>query len=294
MDIQGLRQSLKMKWLSYYEQNRAWLVKMRVWATYNGLRRPSSGFILATLSVLEPEFDQVLAFIMELNNDPDEIVTALGLNFNPDAELRQAQVNSHQQQQAESKATPSNGLAVNHASHSQDWESQPVLSLIDKPVRSPIHINQVDERKAIGYTSPKVKAVSTNGNNVYANSVEMAVRDRTRSSSVLTTEIPVKSKPPSIRLALASETIPNSKTIRVLEITTKVPVQQKTLPLLTLATETAQNEQYINTPATTNKFNPSHSTNATSLASWVDEFCQGTGFEREEVCSKDFSPLTQH
>ncbi|MBD2502475.1 DUF5331 domain-containing protein [Anabaena azotica] len=277
MDIQGLRQSLKMKWLSYYEQNRAWLVKMRVWATYNGLRRPSSGFILATLSVLEPEFDQVLAFIMELNNDPDEIVTALGLNFNPDAELRQTQLN-----QQPTKATASNGCVVNNASQNQQSESQPLLSLVDKPVRSPVNINQVDEHKAIGYTSPKVKAVSTNGKDVYAHSVEMAVSDRTRSSPIPTTEIPVKSKPPSIRLALASETIPNSKTIRVLEITTKVPVQQKTLPLLTLATETPQTE------ASTHKFNPSHSTNATTLASWVDEFCQGTGFEREEVCSKDF------
>ncbi|HEY9798764.1 MAG TPA: DUF5331 domain-containing protein [Leptolyngbyaceae cyanobacterium] len=275
MDIQGLRQSLKMKWLSYYAQNRAWLVKMRVWATYNGLRRPSSGFILATLSVLEPEFDQVLAFIMELNNDPDEIVTALGLNFNPDAELRQTQLNQQQ-----NKVSASNGCVVNNASHNQQSESQPLLSLVQKP--APININQVDEHKAIGNTSPKVKAVSNNGNNVYAHSVEMAVSDRTRSS----TAIPVKPKPPSIRLALASETIPNSKTIRVLEITTKVPVQQKTLPLLTLATETTQTEQYVNV-------NSFPTTNATTLASWVDEFCQGTGFEREEVCSKDFSPLTQ-
>ena len=286
MDIQGLRQSLKMKWLSYYEQNRAWLVKMRVWSTYNGLRRPSSGFILATLSVLEPEFDQVLAFIMELNNDPDEIVTALGLNFNPDAELRQTQVNSHQQQQTQSKTTPSNEIAVNHASHTQNWESQPVVSLVDKPGRSPININQVDEHKAIGYTSPKVKTASTNGNNVYAPSLEIAVSDRRRSSPVPTMEIPVQPKSPSIKLALASETIPNSKTIRVLEITTKVPSQQKTLPLITLATETPQTEQYVNV-------NPFPTTNATTLASWVDEFCQGTGFEREEVCSKDFSPLTQ-
>jgi hypothetical protein len=87
MNIQQLRQSLKMKWLSYYQQNRTWLIKMRIWATYEGLRRPSSGFILATLSVLEPQFDQILVFIMDLNNNPDRIVASLGLNFNPDEEL---------------------------------------------------------------------------------------------------------------------------------------------------------------------------------------------------------------
>ncbi|MEH2392308.1 MAG: DUF5331 domain-containing protein [Nostoc sp.] len=87
MNIQQLRQSLKQKWLIYYEQNIPWLVKIRIWGTYDGLRRPLSGFILATLSVLEPQFDEILSFMLDLNNDPDKIVAALGLNFNPDQEL---------------------------------------------------------------------------------------------------------------------------------------------------------------------------------------------------------------
>ncbi|MDH6061310.1 DUF5331 domain-containing protein [Chrysosporum bergii ANA360D] len=87
MNIQQLRQSVKIKWLSYYEENRSWLVKVRVWGTYNNLRRPLSGFILATLSVLEPEFARIISFILDLNDNPDEIVAALGLNFNPEQEL---------------------------------------------------------------------------------------------------------------------------------------------------------------------------------------------------------------
>jgi len=47
--------------------------------------RPSS-FILATLSNLEPQLTQ--CFHHCLSNDPDQIVAALGLNFNPDAELK--------------------------------------------------------------------------------------------------------------------------------------------------------------------------------------------------------------
>ena len=88
MNIQHLRHSLKIKWLLYYRQNRQWLVKLRIWGTYDGQRRPSSSFILATLSTSEPQLTQMLPFIVDLSNNPDQIVAALGLNFNPDAELK--------------------------------------------------------------------------------------------------------------------------------------------------------------------------------------------------------------
>ncbi|MFM6727556.1 MAG: DUF5331 domain-containing protein, partial [Dolichospermum sp.] len=83
MDIEHLCQSLKIKWLSYYEQNRSWLVKMRIWKDYDGIRRPSSGYIIATLSILESELKKILPFILDLNNNPDQIIAALGLHFNP-------------------------------------------------------------------------------------------------------------------------------------------------------------------------------------------------------------------
>ncbi|OLP16239.1 hypothetical protein BST81_21800 [Leptolyngbya sp. 'hensonii'] len=88
MSVEQLRQSLKNKWLSYYRDNRSWLVRLKIWGSYNGRRRPSSGFILATLSVLEPRLTQLLPLVVELNNDPDRIITALGLNFNPEDELK--------------------------------------------------------------------------------------------------------------------------------------------------------------------------------------------------------------
>jgi len=87
MNIQQLRHSLKLKWVSYYDNNRSWLEKMRVWGTYDGQRRPCSSFILATVSVLEPQLEEIFPFILELNNDPDQIVAALGLNFNPEEHL---------------------------------------------------------------------------------------------------------------------------------------------------------------------------------------------------------------
>lgn len=88
MDIQQLRQSLKVKWLLYYRRNRPWMTKLRIWGTYDGQRRPSSSFILATLTNLEPQLIQMFPFIVALSNHPDQIVAALGLNFNPELELK--------------------------------------------------------------------------------------------------------------------------------------------------------------------------------------------------------------
>jgi len=88
VQIEHLRHSLKVKWLLYYRQHRPWLIQLRIWGTYDGQRRPASSFILATLSNLEPQLTQLFPFIVALSNDPDHIVTALGLNFNPDEELK--------------------------------------------------------------------------------------------------------------------------------------------------------------------------------------------------------------
>ncbi len=88
MNIQHLRHSLKVKWLLYYRQNRPWLVRLRIWGTYDGQRRPSSSFILAALSTLEPQLLELLPFMIDLSNNPDQIVAALGLNFNPEQELK--------------------------------------------------------------------------------------------------------------------------------------------------------------------------------------------------------------
>ena len=87
MNVQQLRRSAKNHWLSYYEENRHWLARLGVWVNCDGQRRPSSSFILATLSVLEPELTQMLPLIVDLSSNPDRIILALGLNFNPDAEL---------------------------------------------------------------------------------------------------------------------------------------------------------------------------------------------------------------
>jgi hypothetical protein len=88
VNIEHLRKSLRAQWLTYYRDNRSWLTHLGVWVTCEGERRPSSSFILGTLSTLEPQLIQLLPLIVDLSSNPDRIVIALGLNFNPDDELK--------------------------------------------------------------------------------------------------------------------------------------------------------------------------------------------------------------
>lgn len=84
MNTPQFRKSVQEKWLNYYIENRQWITHLRIWVNCNGQRRPSSSFILATLSILEPKLNQLLPLIVELSSNPDRIIAALGLNFNPD------------------------------------------------------------------------------------------------------------------------------------------------------------------------------------------------------------------
>jgi hypothetical protein len=88
VNIEQLRHALKVKWLLYYRQNRPWITKLRIWGTFEGKRRPSSSFVVATMINLEPQLIQILPFIISLNSNPDQIVVALGLDFNPEEELK--------------------------------------------------------------------------------------------------------------------------------------------------------------------------------------------------------------
>ena len=66
-----------------------WINRLGIWVTCEGDRRPSSSFILATLAILEPKLHEILPLIVDLSSNPDRIVLALGLNFNPDQALKE-------------------------------------------------------------------------------------------------------------------------------------------------------------------------------------------------------------
>jgi len=296
MNIQQLRQSLKQKWLSYYEQNSSWLVKMRVWATYDGLRRPSSGFILATLSVLEPQFDEILDFIMQLSNNPDKIVAALGLNFNPDEELRliksATQVESESLQDKlshENKAVP---LVLNTTSNTLRSDlprlEQPVTSFIDN-----IELDLTDKSETLVAVLTKippntsVKALHSakpDSGLLREDKPVKSALDRFSSTATLTIASVVNSKAKTMpSAALGTQVSSHSKPVPSLAITRETSSNGK-VRSLAITTEVPKNTQHLNTPpqGVKTKVNVLLNTNARSVASWVDEFCQGTRCDREE------------
>jgi hypothetical protein len=89
VDTEQLRASLRTLWLDYYRSNRLWINRLGIWVTCDGDRRPSSSFILATLAILEPKLHDILPLIVDLSSNPDRIVLALGLNFNPDQAIKE-------------------------------------------------------------------------------------------------------------------------------------------------------------------------------------------------------------
>lgn len=91
-----IKESLKEKWLEYYEANSAWL---KIAATKNGsyrtnreidkeeFTRPSGILMLGVLTTLEPQLSSFMCSAVELNTDPELIIKSLGLDFDPDKEL---------------------------------------------------------------------------------------------------------------------------------------------------------------------------------------------------------------
>ncbi|BAY76762.1 hypothetical protein NIES25_32190 [Nostoc linckia NIES-25] len=310
MNIQQLRQSLKQKWLSYYEQNSSWLVKMRVWATYDDLRRPSSGFILATLSVLEPQFEEILDFIMQLSNNPDKIVTALGLNFNPDEELRliksATQVESEPLQDKlthENKAVP---LVLNTTSNTLQSD----LPRLQQPVTSFIDSTELDLTDKSGTLVAVITKIPSNTSVKTLHSAKpdsgllredkpvKSPLDRYSATATLATASQVNSKAKTMpSMALTTEVSSHSKLVRSLAITREISSDGKQVRSLAITTEAPKNTQHINTlpQEVKTKLNVLRGTNARSVASWVDEFCQGIRCDRpEDIFINKNSELSSH
>ena len=251
MNIQQLRESLKIKWVKYYHQNRSWLEKMRIWGTYDNYRRPSSGFILATLSVLEPKLDEIFPFILELNNNPDEIIAALGLNFNPEEHLHLLKdldkpVNNHQAN--------------------------------DNPVREEIIVDK--------FRAERRENIETN--------------KPTLSNATAITKIEKFPFPEKIKSISESESIEKEfqafsellqenspQNFAESSMTAQLESEDEVLSLLSMCDESEPEEIEITTKEETKEQTEEEKKasrkKASKLASWIDEFCQGRGWDREEA-----------
>ncbi|MEH2349283.1 MAG: DUF5331 domain-containing protein [Nostoc sp.] len=316
MNIQQLRQSLKQNWLIYYSQNITWLVKMRIWGTYDGLRRPLSGFILATLSVLEPQFDEILGFMLDLNNDPDKIVIALGLNFNPDEELRliksehsmatnKAESESLDEKYSEDKHLLSVVTATKIAPNFLAKTLDSSLSRADKLVPSYTATTEVvrthKSELVVAFATkispyPPVKTPSFGFFHEYqsvrsgfASGRQTSTLERLPSGTSLTMTAEVNSKAKTMpSVALASEVKSNVSSGRIpvgalLAITTEINSNGKPVRSLAINTEVKSNGKQPNIQPQEFKSKVNlPTTNARNLASWVDEFCYGAR-DKEDI-----------
>ena len=251
MNIQQLRESLKIKWVKYYHQNRSWLEKMRIWGTYDNYRRPSSGFILATLSVLEPKLDEIFPFILELNNNPDEIIAALGLNFNPEEHLHLLKdldkpVNNHQ----------ANDNPVREEIIADKFRAERRENIeTNKPTLS----NATAITKIEKFPFPeKIKSISES---------ESIEKEFQAFSELLQENSPQNFAESSMTAQLESE--------------------DEVLSLLSMCDESEPEEIEITTKEETKEQTEEEKKasrkKASKLASWIDEFCQGRGWDREEA-----------
>ncbi|MBD2564876.1 MULTISPECIES: DUF5331 domain-containing protein [Nostoc] len=293
MNIQQLRQSLKQKWLIYYEQNITWLVKMRIWGTYDGLRRPLSGFILATLSVLEPQFDEILSFMLDLNNDPDKIVAALGLNFNPDEELRlikseysmaasQIESESLDEKHSEDKHLSSAVTTSEIALHSLAKTLDSNLSRADQLVPSITATAEVVRTRKPELVVANATKIAPDTPAKTPSSGFLREYQPIGSHSALTMTAEVNSKAKTMpSMALATEVKNNALSVRIpvgalLAITTEINSNGKPVRSLAITTEVKSNGKQPNIQPQNVKSKVNlPTTNARSLASWVDEFCYG-------------------
>ncbi len=299
MNIQQLRESLKLKWVKYYFQNRPWLVKMRIWGTYDGERRPSSGFILATLSVLEPELDEILPLLLELNNNPDCIVTALGLNFNPEEELHLfADGNNHNNDDVEVKVAQEKILSETSTLPLVDSQSQVVLSSNQfnpsqngkQEISSKVS-TQVHNQKNSGSSLTVINKVESGATPVPA----LAVINRTNNGKALPAlavvgraESSSKSTPtPLLTVVNKAENSSNSnnKPVRSLPIITNINRESQPVSsvVATSKVDSKTKLAFIPLQELVDHVNSAPTKQNHKLASWVDDFCQGSRWEKDEA-----------
>ncbi|MDF5712958.1 MAG: DUF5331 domain-containing protein [Rhizonema sp. NSF051] len=295
MNIQQLRQSLKLKWVNHYYKNRSWLVKVQVWGTYDGQRRPISGFILATMSVLEPQLDEIFPFILDLNNDPDQIVAALGLNFNPEEQLHLIESDCQEVACQGSSESPLETLCVRQPEASIAVASKPenkpqpnaattvASKLENKPQpNASIAVASKPENKPQPNASI---AVASKPENKPQPNASIAVASKPENKPQPYAAIAVASKPenkpqPNASIAVGSKfhgKHGKSQPVASVAVASKSDTKRQPTALVSVTSKLDSKNQHIkeqqkNVPYKAHLL-PTHS--PSSLPNWIDDFCLG-------------------
>jgi Family of unknown function (DUF5331) len=287
MNTQQLRQSLKLKWINYYQTNRYWLVKMRIWGTYKGQRRPLSSFILATLSVLEPELTDMFPLILDLNNHPDEIIDALGLNFNPEEHLNTEKLETPtttKQPQGEIEtlipfpvSTPPPDVVTTHQVVNQVETHVENRGQLMPSVVIPVHFvnSSINKTKPSATVPPLVvesQKKTVESTVIPKNFSNYSLSKQSHSSNGHLSKN--NSNQNHLSNSRSNNSHPNHNLSGHSHIAQSVLVsieEQSEGQLLDIETDKVAYE--------VNK----SPIKASTIASWIDEFCQGSGWDKEEA-----------
>jgi Family of unknown function (DUF5331) len=261
MKIQELRQSLKLEWLRYYKNNRHWLEKMEIWATFEGERRPLSSFVLATVTVLEPNLIDILPLLTDLNSDPDAVIAALGLNFNPDKYLYLVEVEDSQLLDNVNDDKINSDFdyveTTKNTSLSRNIEtSSPLanLKLVNSKLANPKLANPKLANPKLA--NPKLaNPKSINPKPKIQIAVAKSYLHRGKAKSTFTTSVIPMTNGTKVTPIVAFTTNIEGKGPIVKIIHDKVPGEINQSPVL-------------------------HPRN---LANWIDDFCQGRGWDKDEA-----------
>jgi Family of unknown function (DUF5331) len=240
MKIQELRQSLKLEWLHYYKNNRHWLEKMEIWATFEGERRPLSSFVLATVTVLEPNLIDILPLLADLNSDPDAVIAALGLNFNPDKYLYLVEIEDCQLLDD-----------VNDDRINSDFGSD--FDYVETTKNTSLSHNIETSSQ---FANPKsINPKSVNPKPKIQIAVAKSYLHRGKAKSTFTTSVIPMTNGTEVTPIVAFTTTIEGKGPIVKIIHDKVPGEINQSPVL----------------------------HPRDLANWIDDFCQGRGWDKDEA-----------
>ncbi|MBW4604993.1 MAG: DUF5331 domain-containing protein [Calothrix sp. FI2-JRJ7] len=270
MNIQELRQSLKQKWLYYYQENCHWLEKMQIWAVFDGERRPLSSFVLATVSILEPNLVDILPLLVDLNTNPDDMIAALGLNFNPENELKK--LNNDNDNLSGTQVIEE--TSYKHPRNKCD--SRDVKDLSPNP--SPTRRGEQEQYKD---THPSLRGKGVGG---------LGSKDDVKNQNLKSEQIihitPNNSLQHQMVLGAIEYTASKNNNI-LLAVKTSCQNEIKSLQPVALLTQTsiqnkAASKNYKLGPEIQDKVNQLSTINRRKLANWIDEFCQGRDWDKDE------------
>ncbi len=289
MNIHQLSHSLKLKWLSYYHQNRSWLVKIRIWGTYDGQRRPTSSFILASVSVLEPQLEQIFPFILELSNNPDQIVAALGLNFNPEEELHLVESkNKKTGNQFDGEELQNGYKGIGNREQGIGNREQGIGNReqgIGNREQGIGNREQGIGNREQGIGNSGQELMQKASSKYFDNRFNEPTRTSTERQELSTNNTVIATQESNSKsLNYRHEYVSPEKEIEAVSLQLKTPNHS---PLITTYSEVVEKNNLVQQEQldTLDKANlaPPKRTFKLNLSAWIDNFCQGTGLEKEEV-----------